>query len=112
QEEQTRQWAFYLHLSLLAGYVLPLAGYVVPILIWQLRKDDLPGIDIHGKNALNWIISKVIYAAVCAVLVFALIGIPLGIALVVVGTIFPIIAAIKANEGQTWKYPLSIPFIK
>lgn len=112
QVQQTRQWGMFLHLSVLAGYVVPVAGLVAPILIWQLKKDELPGLDQHGKNALNWIISEIIYAVFCALLVFVLIGIPLLIALTVLGMGFPIIAGIKANNGEVWKYPLAIEFLK
>jgi uncharacterized Tic20 family protein len=109
-EQQTREWAMLLHLSLLAGFVLPLAGLVVPIVIWQWKKSELPGIDVHGKNALNWIISEIIYVAISVMLVFVIIGIPMLIALGLVAVIFPIIAGIKANNGEVWKYPLTITF--
>jgi uncharacterized Tic20 family protein len=112
REQQTRQWAMFLHLSMLANFVLPPAGLVAPIVIWQLKKDELPGIDAHGKNAVNWIISAVIYGLVSALLVLVLIGIPMLIALGVLTIIFPIIAGIKANNGEVWKYPLTIPFVK
>ena len=112
QEQQTRRWGLFVHLSVLAGFLVPLAGLVVPIVIWQLKKAELPGIDAHGKNALNWIISAIIYAAVCVILVLVVIGIPLLIALGVVGVIFPIVAGIKANNGEVWKYPLAITFLK
>jgi uncharacterized Tic20 family protein len=112
QDEQTRLWAMILHLSLLAGFVVPMAGLVAPILIWQLKKTDLPGIDVHGKNALNWIISALIYAVVCVILIFVIVGIPLLIALALVSIIFPVIAAIKANNGEVWKYPMTITIIK
>ena len=112
EEQQTRQWAFALHLSVLAGYAAPLAGLLVPILIWQLKRADLPGLDVHGKNAVNWIISEIIYAVVSVILCFVGIGILLLIALAIVGLIFPIIAGIKANDGQVWKYPMAISFLK
>jgi len=112
QERQTRQWALFLHLSVLAGFVLPLAGLLAPIVIWQLKKAELPGIDVHGRNALNWIISMIIYFVLCVILVFVLIGIPMLVALGVVAIVFPIVAGIKANNGEVWKYPLAIPFLK
>jgi uncharacterized Tic20 family protein len=111
-EQQTRQWGLFLHLSMLAGFVVPFAGLIAPIVIWQLKKVELPGIDEHGKNATNWIISQIIYAVVSFILAFAIIGIPLLIALGVVAIIFPIVAGIKANNGEVWKYPLAISFIK
>jgi len=111
KDEQTRQWALLLHLSLLAGFLIPLAGLVVPILIWQLKKDDLPGLDAHGKVVANWIISEIIYGVACGVLALLVIGIPLLMALFAIGIIFPIIGGIKANDGIVWKYPLSIAFL-
>lgn len=109
-EEETRRWALILHLSQLAGYLLPLAGIIAPILIWQLRKSDLPGLDPHGKAVCNWIISELIYGFVSLGLAIFLIGIPLLIVLGVLGIVFPIIGGIKANTGEVWKYPLAIPF--
>jgi uncharacterized Tic20 family protein len=111
-EQQTRQWALFLHLSVLAGLVLPIAGVVVPILIWQLKKADLPELDVHGKNAVNWMISALIYAVACVILTFVLIGGPLLIVLGVLGVVFPVIAAIKANNGEVWQYPLTIQVLK
>ncbi len=113
QERETRRWGLFLHLSVLAGYALPIAGIAVPIAIWQLKKEELPKIDFHGKNVVNWVISLVIYAAVCGILVpFFGIGIPLLMALGVVAVVFPIVAAIKANNGEVWKYPMAISFLK
>jgi len=111
-KQQTRQWALFLHLSVLAGFVLPLAGVVVPILIWQLKKADLPELDVHGKNAANWMISALIYAVAGVILTFVIIGGPLLIVLGVLGVVFPIIAAIKANNGEVWQYPLTIQVLK
>lgn len=110
-EQQTRQWGLLLHLSQFAGFVVPFGGLIVPIVIWQLKKNELPGIDIHGKNAVNWIISAIIYAIVSAVLIVVLIGIPLLLILVVLHVVFPIVAAIKANSGEYWKYPMAITFL-
>ncbi len=111
KDVQTRQWATFLHLSLLAGLLVPLAGLIVPIVIWQLKKEELPGLDVHGKVVTNWIISAIIYGIVSCLLIIVLIGIPLLLALLVVAIVFPIIGAIKANEGVVWKYPLSITFL-
>lgn len=111
-EQQTRQWAMFLHLSQLAGFLIPLAGLVVPIVIWQIKKSELPGIDAHGKIVVNWIISEIIYLLVCLLLTFVLIGVPLLIAVGALGILFPIIGAIKANNGQVWRYPFSINVLR
>ena len=111
-QQQVGQWALFLHLSLLAGHLVPLAGWVAPILIWQLKKEEMPALDAHGKVVVNWILSGLIYLTVCIILVFVVIGIPLLIVLMLLGTIFPIIGGIKASNGIVWEYPLSIRFLK
>ena len=111
-DRQVRQWALILHLSLLAGFLIPLAGMVAPIIIWQLKKEEMPGLDAHGKVVTNWIISSIIYGGVSVLLIFVLIGIPLILLLCLVGVIFPIIGGIKASDGEVWKYPMSIAFFR
>jgi uncharacterized Tic20 family protein len=112
-EQQTRTWAMILHLSQFAGYFLvPLAGLIAPIIIWQVKKAELPEIDAHGKVVMNWIISAFLYGLLCFVLCFVLAGIPLFAILGVMAIVFPIIGAIKASSGEVWRYPLSITFFK
>jgi uncharacterized Tic20 family protein len=111
-DRQVRQWALVLHLSLLAGFLIPLAGMVAPIIIWQMKKEEMPGLDAHGKVVANWIISSIIYCGVSVLLIFVLIGIPLILLLCLVGVIFPIIGGIKASDGEVWKYPMSITFFR
>lgn len=110
EDKETRQWALFLHLSMLAGYLVPLGGLVAPIVIWQIKKDELPEIDQHGKNAVNWLISYIIYIVISIPLIFLVVGIFTLIAVVVMGIVFPIIAAVKGHEGKVWRYPLSITF--
>ena len=109
-EEQARQWASFLHFSQLAVFLLPVAGLILPILIWQIKKAEYPSIDEHGKVVLNWILSEVIYLFASAILAVVIVGIPLLVALVALSIIFPIIGGIKASDGQLWRYPLSIRF--
>lgn len=111
-DQQTRQWAMFLHLSQLAGYVVPFAGLIAPIVIWQIKKAEMPAIDEHGKIVANWIISAIIYFVVSAILTVVVIGLPLLIVVGVLAVVFPIIGGIKANNGEVWRYPLSIQFLK
>ena len=111
-QEQTRLWAMLLHFSQFAHFAVPGGGFVVPIILWQWKKNDLPQIDAHGKNVANWVISALIYSAVSALLVIVLVGILLLIVLGVLMIAFPIVGGIKANNGEVWKYPLSIQFFK
>jgi uncharacterized protein len=112
QTQDERQMGLFLHLSQLANLVFFPIGIVAPILLWQLNKEKMPALDAHGKMVANWMISSTIYAIVSIILVFVLVGILLLIALAVVAVVFPIIGAVKANNGELWEYPLRIKFLK
>jgi uncharacterized protein len=110
-EQQTRQWAMILHLSQLAIIFGLVPGIVAPIVIWQIKKTELPGIDQHGKNVINWIISATIYLIGSVLLTFVCVGVVPLIGLSVVSIVFPIMGGVKANNGEVWKYPLTISFL-
>jgi uncharacterized Tic20 family protein len=112
KDREVRQWSMFLHLSLLTGLIIPFAGLIVPILIWQIKKEELPELDDHGKIVVNWIISEVIYLFVCFVLSFVIIGIFLIPIIGGISIVFPIIGGIQANKGILWKYPLSLNILK
>jgi uncharacterized Tic20 family protein len=102
----------FLHLSALAGYLVWGAGLVAPIVMWQMKKKEMPAIDAHGCHAANWVITFIIAAVICIPLCFVLIGFALLGVLGLLGIIFPIIAAVKASNGELWRYPMSITFFK
>lgn len=107
---EVRTFCMLLHLSQLAGFVVPGAGLVLPIVMWATNKDQHPEVNLHGLIVLNWLISALIYFIGCVILSFILIGIPLMFILAIVVLVFAIIGAVKANEGKYWPYPLSIDF--
>lgn len=111
-EKDARQWAFFLHLSQYAHLIFPLGGVVLPIVLWQIKKDEFPVLDAHGKNVVNWSISLFIYLLAAVPLCFILIGIPIVIVLTLAGLICPLIGAVKANNGEIWNYPGAIVFLK
>ncbi len=106
----TKMWGMFIHLSQLCSYLVPLAGLVVPIVLWQIKKDESEIIDRHGRIVANWLITKAILCVVFFALCFVVVGFPLIVALAVVSIIFPIIGGVKANNGEVWRYPLSIKF--
>ena len=108
-----KQWAMFLHLSQLAGYVAFGIGFAAPIVIWQMNKDKFPELDAHGKMVTNWMISALIYGVIGFVLTFVFcIGYIILIPLAIVGIVFPIIGGLKARDGVFWPYPCTIPFLK
>lgn len=112
QTTEQKQWGMFTHLSQLLNFVIPFGGIAAPVIIWQLKKDEIPALDAHGKMIVNWLLSCLIYGAVSFILAFVLIGFLGFIALFVMGVAFPIIGGIKANNGELWEYPLTIKFLK
>lgn len=109
-----RQWGMACHLIGLCGIIVPVpsAGLLGTLILWLLKREDGAFIDAQGKEALNFQISLLIYSFVCLLLMFIGIGILLIIPLGVFALVCMIIAAIKANEGISFKYPVCIRFIK
>lgn len=101
-----------MHLSQFAGFVVPFAGIVLPIVMWATNKDEFPEIDSHGKNIVNWVLSLLIYTVIAAILMFVVIGFFLFFGLMLMNIIFAIIGAVKASQNVAWQYPLSIKFFK
>lgn len=104
--------AMWIHISQFSSIIVPFAGLVVPVVLWQLNKDRSPMIDEHGKIVVNWLLSHLIYTGVSVILVYILIGIPLLLMFIVMGVLFGIMGAVKARRGVLWVYPLSIPFFR
>ena len=112
QQQDERMWAMFCHLSAFAGYIVPLGSILGPLIIWSIKKQEYPSIDAHGKDALNFQISIAIYMIISAIFIIIVVGIFMLIALWVFQTVMIIMASIKANNGEDFKYPLSIQFIK
>jgi hypothetical protein len=112
QTADQKQMGMFLHLSQLASLIVPLAGLVLPIVIWQTQKDKIPALDAHGKMVVNFAISELIYAFVSVILMFVLVGFLTIFAVAIIGIVFPIIGAVRANNGELWEYPLTIKFLK
>ncbi len=102
------------HLSGLAKYTaIPFANIIAPLVLWQLKKDSHPFIDDQGKEALNFQISMTLYVLVGVALIFCFfIGIPLLAALGILDVVLMVIAGLKANAGEVYRYPLTIRLIK
>jgi uncharacterized protein len=119
-EKQERVWAMFCHLAGLAGLspILPVIGSTVaPLVIWQLKGDELPFVAEQGRRAVNFQLSMLLYVAIGAIVCFAsLVAIRLiPVVFCVAGLvdlIFVLIAAVKANRGEHYRYPLTIRFLR
>lgn len=94
-------------------YVLSLFFPVIaPLIIWLIKKDESSFIDYHGREYFNFLISYTIYFFVSGILTIILIGF---VALAILGLmlfVFTIVAAIKAYEGNQYRFPLIFRLIK
>ncbi len=109
---ETNQFCMLMHLAQFAGIIVPFAGIILPIVMWTTNKQQSDLVNEHGKIILNWWISCLIYSIVSGILCLLFIGVLLLFAICICAIIFPIIGAVKANNGEVYKYPLSIQFIK
>ncbi len=118
--KDARMWAMFCHLGGLAALlpILPVVGGIVaPLIFWQIKKDEHPFVNEQGKEAVNFQISMLLYAVIGSIVsLITCVGAPLMpvivLAVTIVDVIFLLIAAVKANDGFHYQYPLCIRFIK
>ncbi|MGA2870364.1 MAG: DUF4870 domain-containing protein [Verrucomicrobiota bacterium] len=118
-ESRARTWNMLCHLSILAGYIIPFGNFLGPFLIWQIMKNEVPSVETHAKDALNFQFTVLIVLIAGFVIAFILSFFCIGYLLFpVLGVIalcdiiLPIIAGVKANNGVAFKYPYTIQFLK
>ncbi len=123
-DQAARNWAMGCHLAALTCYMgIPFGNILGPLLVWLFKKDEYVLVNEQGTESLNFQISLMVYSLVTiiAIVIFALtvilipVAILLGILLAVlfvVNLVMIIVAAVKTSNGETFRYPLSIKFIK
>ncbi len=106
------QWAMICHLASLAGLgTIPFANMLGPLIVWLLKKDSHPFIDDQGKESLNFQITMMILQFAAAATFCVGIGIILLPIVAVYGIVMPIIAAVKSNKGELYRYPATLRLI-
>ncbi|MFA5296990.1 MAG: DUF4870 domain-containing protein [Lutibacter sp.] len=110
------------HLSSFAGWVFPFGNVIVPFILWSAKKNESTYIDIHGKAAVNFQLSLILYGFLLALFIIpitiftlglGLIALLIGIVPLLILIIISIISAsIKATHGEYYHYPFTIEFIK
>jgi hypothetical protein len=107
------------HLSALAGLIIPFGSLLGPLLVWQIKKNQIPAVELHGKASLNFQLTVAILTVIAGLLAFALsfvcigfILIPVVAVLPIAGMVLAVIAGIKANNGEDYRYPYVWELIK
>ena len=111
KEEQN--WAMYCHLAALAGFVVPLGNVLGPLVVWLIKKDTMPLVNQHGKEAMNFQITVLLALIVSGLLILVLIGFLLMFIVGIGALVLTIMAAVKVSNGQLdFKYPIALRLIK
>lgn len=120
---EERQWAMFAHLSallggLLTGHFLGLGCFIGPLVIWLVKKDAMPFVADQAKEALNFNVTLAIVFTALLLLTFvtffigAIITVPAAVIIGIGALVLIIIAAIKANEGERYRYPFTLRLVK
>lgn len=121
---EEKQWAMFAHLSMLvgglitSGWAFNLGFFIGPLVIYLVKKDTMPFVADQAKEALNFAITVSIACFALMILtimsfgIAALITLPLLMVIGIVTLIFVILAAIKANEGVAYRYPVALRLVK
>ena len=137
--------ATFIHLSTFSRFMIPLGNYLGLVILWVLNKEKSEFINEHGKQAINFQLSVLLYTIIIGVIsvpffvfkifhgfhfhgihhfsfnlnrafpLFLILGGSIGFITVIgflIEVIFIIIASLKAKEGELYKYPFTIGFIK
>lgn len=111
--KEAHRWGMFCHLLAFSQVVgIPFGNILGPLVLWLIKKDEIPFVDDQGKEVLNFQISLTIYAVVAAPLCLIIVGFFLLAAILIGGLVLTIIGAIRANEGERYRYPFAIRFIK
>ncbi|NJB70252.1 hypothetical protein GGR42_000714 [Saonia flava] len=100
------------HLTQLVDYVTGFGGLIIPLIIWATSKDSIANMDEHGKSIINFQLSMLLYIilSIPAILLLGL-GILTLIGVGIMGFVFPIVNAVRASNGESPYYPLTIKFV-
>lgn len=134
RDQNVRTWSMLCHIAALAGLFFGLGNVIGPLIVWQIKKNELPEIEPHGKEALNFQLTILIINIVAGIIFLGYLGAAMGIGRIwrspfsllsggigigsiiviinLVAFILAVIAGIKANNGEPYKYPFAIRFIK
>jgi uncharacterized Tic20 family protein len=106
-------WGMLCHLLSLCQLLgIPLGNVIGPLVLWLVKRKEDPFVEVCGKESVNFQLSMTLYMVISFLLMFVFIGFFTLIAVMVLNIVYTIIAAIKASEGISYRYPATIRFIK
>jgi uncharacterized Tic20 family protein len=130
REQNVRTWSMLVHLAALSVFIFTPGLVLGPLLVWQIKKNELPEIDRHGKEAVNFQLTVVIINIILIPILMGTLGFSIfwrtpiyffgpgfGLLFIVwcfdlVAIILAVVAGLRANNGGFYRYPFAIRFIK
>ena len=109
-DKDAKTWAMFAHISSIVAYFICLP-FVGPLVVWLMKKNESAFVDDQGKESLNFQISASIYMLIAGLSMFVLIGFILLPIVALATLIMTIFGAIRANNGEQYRYPLTIRFV-
>jgi len=119
KDEKT--WGMLCHISSFGGFIIPLGNIFGPLIVWLIKKDEYAFADHHGKESLNFQISLLLYGIAAIALIiygsitetwlFLVLGILAMVVIMIADIILIIVASVKANNGEYYRYPFTISFL-
>jgi len=106
-------YALFMHLTLLGHLVLPYLAIIATIVMWMVKKDDSPFLDDHGREAINFHISLMLYTVLIAPIAIVTCGVGAILSLIipVLGLVGMILAMKAAYGGAYFRYPATLRFL-
>jgi uncharacterized Tic20 family protein len=102
-----RTWSVVVHLSALCALFIPLGHLLGPLVIWLIKRGEMPMVDRHGKEALNFQITVTLASFLCGLLFVVGLGVILLFVLLAADAVLVIMAAVKTSRGEAFRYPLT-----
>jgi uncharacterized protein len=109
--DQERLWGMLAHLlSFVAAYIA--LGFLAPLIVLLVFGQRSAYVRAHAVESLNFNLSWLLYAVIAVILIFLVVGIVILIALGIAYLVLVIIASVRANNGEFFRYPLTIRFVR
>ncbi|WP_210433582.1 DUF4870 domain-containing protein [Zobellella endophytica] len=106
-----KNWAMFCHLSVFAGFIIPLGNIIAPLVLWLMKRRASGYVDHHGREVLNFQITLLLAMVVCWLLALVLIGFVLMAVLGIAALILTIVGIVKASRGEYYRYPFSLRLV-
>lgn len=118
RDADERMWAMLGHLSAFTAFITGLGCVIGPLIVWLVKRETMPFAGDQAKEALNFNITMAIIAVVLLLITVLTLGIgiilavPAGIIIGIAWLVLVIMATIKSNEGERYRYPFCLRLIK